>query len=248
MRTQTQSLMPALGEEFRGAREARGLTLSDVAEQIHIRSVYLAQIEKENWAAIGAPVYVRGFLRTYARFLGVDAEQAVAQFNATSAAGAPTSNANASSPAVPALQASGFSPILWVLGGIAAALVALVIYNSYTLSRAHRPSSLHRQTGVGSAPSSLGANRKVGHPHAVAPLRRTLSMRFTGASWVRVTIDGNVRMEGTFPSGTAKKFRGKRANVRAGNAGGVDLTVNGKHVGNLGATGNVAERTFALQE
>ena len=34
--------MPALGEEFRSAREARGLSLSDVAEQIHIRSVYLA--------------------------------------------------------------------------------------------------------------------------------------------------------------------------------------------------------------
>ena len=62
--------MPALGDRFRAAREARGLTLSDVAEQIRIRSVYLAAIEEENWSAIGAPVYIRGFLRTYARFLG----------------------------------------------------------------------------------------------------------------------------------------------------------------------------------
>ena len=45
--------MPALGEEFRSAREARGLTLSDVAEQIHIRSVYLHAIETEEWPAIG---------------------------------------------------------------------------------------------------------------------------------------------------------------------------------------------------
>jgi transcriptional regulator with XRE-family HTH domain len=64
--------MPALGERFRAAREARGLSLSDVAEQIRIRSVYLAAIEDDNWNAIGAPVYVRGFLRTYARFLGLD--------------------------------------------------------------------------------------------------------------------------------------------------------------------------------
>ena len=44
-----------LGERFRAAREARGLSLSDVAEQIRIRSVYLAAIEDENWNAIGAP-------------------------------------------------------------------------------------------------------------------------------------------------------------------------------------------------
>jgi cytoskeletal protein RodZ len=64
--------MAALGDEFRSAREARGLTLSDVAEQIHIRSVYLNAIETDDWGSIGAPVYVRGFIRTYARFLALD--------------------------------------------------------------------------------------------------------------------------------------------------------------------------------
>ena len=59
------------------------MSLSDVAEQIRIRSLYLAAIEDENWNAIGAPVYVRGFLRTYARFLGLDPEEAVAAFNRT---------------------------------------------------------------------------------------------------------------------------------------------------------------------
>lgn len=245
MRTQTQSLMPALGEEFRNAREARGLSLSDVAEQIHIRSVYLAQIEKENWSAIGAPVYVRGFLRTYARFLGIDAEQAVGKFNETSAAGTPVSNA--SSPALANPQASGFSAVLWIAGIIAAVLVAFVIYNSYTLSRAHRAVSVHWPTAGRSVPSASHPHQARRPPAAVKP-RQTLWLRFGAASWVRVTIDGNVRMEGTFPSGTVKKFRGKRANVRVGNAGGVDVTVNGKHVGKLGALGNVAERTFALQE
>src|ERR1700752_4411443 len=75
--------MPALGERFRAAREARGLSLSDVSEQIRIRSVYLAAIEEEQWSDIGAPVYIRGFLRTYARFLGLDPEEVVATFNAT---------------------------------------------------------------------------------------------------------------------------------------------------------------------
>ncbi|MGH7684815.1 MAG: helix-turn-helix domain-containing protein, partial [Vulcanimicrobiaceae bacterium] len=69
--------MPSLGDEFRVAREARGLSLSDVAEQLHIRSTYLQAIEEEDWPAIGAPVYVKGFLRTYARFLGVDPDHAI---------------------------------------------------------------------------------------------------------------------------------------------------------------------------
>ncbi len=73
--------MPAVGQRFREAREARGLTLAEVAEQIRIRAVYLDAIEKEDWSAIGAPVYIRGFLRTYARFLGLDAEEIVAAFN-----------------------------------------------------------------------------------------------------------------------------------------------------------------------
>ncbi len=72
--------MPALGEEFRAAREARNLSLSDVAEQIHIRTIYLQSIEDEDWSAIAAPVYVRGFIRTYARFLGLDAERIVEHY------------------------------------------------------------------------------------------------------------------------------------------------------------------------
>ena len=74
----------SLGERFRAAREQRGQTLSEVAEHLRIRSVYLAAIEDENWSAIGAPVYTRGFLRTYARYLNLDPEEAVAEYNARS--------------------------------------------------------------------------------------------------------------------------------------------------------------------
>ena len=55
---------------FALAREERGISLSEAAEQIRIRSVYLAAIEDETWSTIGAAVYIRGFIRTYARFPG----------------------------------------------------------------------------------------------------------------------------------------------------------------------------------
>jgi cytoskeleton protein RodZ len=113
--------MPSLGESFRDAREARGFALSDVAEQIHIRSIYLSSIENEDWAALGAPVYARGFIRTYARFLGLDTEAAVAHFNEWAAAQGPTVAATAGHSGSSAERGG---PSVWV---IASVLVAVLL-------------------------------------------------------------------------------------------------------------------------
>ena len=91
--------MAALGETFRKARESQGLTLADVAERIHIRDVYLTAIEAENWSAIGPAVYVRGFVRTYARCLGLDADAAIATLAGEARPGTPlASPANVPTP------------------------------------------------------------------------------------------------------------------------------------------------------
>ncbi|MBD5606710.1 MAG: helix-turn-helix domain-containing protein, partial [Candidatus Eremiobacteraeota bacterium] len=119
--------MPGLGDEFRAAREARHLTLSDVSEQIHIRSVYLQCIEDEEWSSIAAPVYVRGFLRTYSRFLGLDPESAVERFNAV------MGDAGVREPASVRQIGTrrGPSPWLWIAVGVAVLLVAFVGYKAY---------------------------------------------------------------------------------------------------------------------
>jgi hypothetical protein len=83
-------------------------------------------------------------------------------------------------------------------------------------------------------------------PPAVLPQTQTLAIYLTAPSWVRVTVDGNVSIEGTFPAGTTRTFHGKSALVRVGNAGGVHISVDGKAVGPLGGSGDVAERSFAL--
>src|SRR5947199_3162346 len=113
-----------LGERFRAAREERGVTLSEVGEQLRIRSVYLAAIEEENWKAIGAPVYIRGFLRTYARFLGLDPEEAVAEFNAATGPVVSVSG----SPAAPATGQRSLAPLIWIASAIAIGLIGFVIY------------------------------------------------------------------------------------------------------------------------
>ncbi|HET9030143.1 MAG TPA: RodZ domain-containing protein [Candidatus Aquilonibacter sp.] len=257
--------MAALGERFRAAREARGLSLSDVAEQIRIRSVYLGAIEDENWGAIGAPVYTRGFLRTYARFLGLDPEEVVEEFNRAS--GSSPSSAAPATPSSGGYSATverprNLSPFIWVASLVAVALIAFVFYNEFTLRQppAGNPAALPSNTPAvasadGSAQPSDGPDSAAASPAASGSpvpsptpslVPRTLEVRLSQASWIRVAVDGSVSMEGTFPAGTARVFHGKNAVVRIGNAGGVDLLVDGKSVGKLGGAGDVVERSFTL--
>ena len=69
--------MAELGQQLRAAREARGLGIDDVAQGTRIRPAYVRALEEERFADLPAPVYVRGFLRNYATFLGLDAEELI---------------------------------------------------------------------------------------------------------------------------------------------------------------------------
>jgi cytoskeletal protein RodZ len=241
--------MPGLGERFRVAREARDLSVSDVAEQIRIRSVYLTAIEDENWPVIGAPVYARGFLRTYARFLGLDPEESVAAFNQSLGTDSTTHGPSSPAPGPAADQAApsggarpqgsrSLLPLIWIASIVAALLVAYVVYNAVTF-----------RTGPAQvAIASPAPSRPVSPAARATPVVRpnTLSVHVTAPTWMRVTVDDSVSIEGTFPAGTTKTFHGKTALVRLGNAGGVEISVDGKRVGALGKMGDVVERSFAL--
>ena len=70
-----------IGESLRRARTERGLELATVSEAIKIRVRYLRALEAEDWDALPAPAYARGFLRTYATYLGLDADQVLKVYN-----------------------------------------------------------------------------------------------------------------------------------------------------------------------
>jgi cytoskeletal protein RodZ len=244
--------MSALGEEFRSAREARGLTLSDVAEQIHIRSVYLNAIENEDWKSIGAPVYVRGFIRTYARFLGLDAEAAVARFNQT----VPAERQSASVTASSLDEDDAPRPSLWAIVGIvlAVALVGFVgwEYWQYThgggapiAAATPAPQPAPSET-VRAASPAAAASAGPGAASPVPGRPHQLEIRLTQRSWLRVAIDGTTQLEGIFPAGTTRTFTGKVADVRAGNAGGVVIGLNGRPPAPMGKEGDVVEQRYPL--
>lgn len=61
-----------IGETLRAARRAQGRTLADAAEATRVRETYLAALEQDDFSVLGDEVYARGFLRSYARYLGLD--------------------------------------------------------------------------------------------------------------------------------------------------------------------------------
>jgi cytoskeleton protein RodZ len=252
VRPQRFAVMAALGEEFRSAREARGLTLSDVAEQIHIRSVYLNAIENEDWKAIGAPVYVRGFIRTYARFLGLDGEDAVARFNEQAPPDRPAHAASAAVDFGSDRERSG--PSWLAIGGglVALILVAFVVYEYWQYAKGGTASVPVAAASAAPQPAAVPAGSQSAAPSArpsaspAAAVHHQLAIRLVQRSWLRVTVDGATKIEGIFPAGTARTFAGSVAEVRAGNAGGVVVTVNGRSSGPMGKEGDVVEQRSPL--
>jgi cytoskeletal protein RodZ len=67
--------MNELGTRLVRAREARGLTLEDAERDTRISRRYLQALEAEQFEAIPAPVYARGFLRSYSQYLGLNAQE-----------------------------------------------------------------------------------------------------------------------------------------------------------------------------
>ena len=72
-----------LGNQLREAREALGLSLPDVEEATRIRRALLQALEEERYDDLPGDVYTKGFIRNYARFLGLDGDAMVADYNRT---------------------------------------------------------------------------------------------------------------------------------------------------------------------
>ena len=71
-----------IGNNLREARLRRRLDLVEAEQDTKIRSKYLAALETEDFDVLPGPVYTRGFLRTYARYLSLDPQMYIDEYNA----------------------------------------------------------------------------------------------------------------------------------------------------------------------
>jgi cytoskeletal protein RodZ len=74
--------MPTVAEQLRQAREARGLTVSQLADMTKIRTDHVRALEEGDYNVFSAPVYIRGFARTIAATVKLDPQKLVADVDA----------------------------------------------------------------------------------------------------------------------------------------------------------------------
>lgn len=70
----------SLGEKLRQAREERGISISEVAEQTRISSLYLEAIDADNYKILPGGIFNKGFVRSYAKYVGVDEQEALQDY------------------------------------------------------------------------------------------------------------------------------------------------------------------------
>ena len=93
-------------------------------------------------------------------------------------------------------------------------------------------------------PQSTPQGAVPGSPQPPAPLN--VAVVASGHTWIRTVADGATVYEGFLEAGDRQTWQAKRSlTVRVGNAGVVDITVNGKPLGPLGGSGQVYEHTFS---
>jgi cytoskeleton protein RodZ len=76
-------MAPTIGQKLHQARTERGVELSEVERATKIRAKFLEAMEEDRWGALPAPVYARGFLDIYARYLGLDQQALLDEYRQT---------------------------------------------------------------------------------------------------------------------------------------------------------------------
>lgn len=261
--------MSGIGEQLAAAREKRGMTVVDAARRLNIRSNFIAAMEREDWAAVGEPVYARGFLKNYARLVGADLVSALLEFDASAQPQpvAPIEHTQAPLPLheeraiVERIAQANATRHTWLLGSMTAMAAVLVFAVLYYTFIGPGPSSGQAQTAaadktvagaIAQSGSSQIFSNAAGSEQSVAaaPNKKgvVLRLQLTQDSWLAVTVDGKQVLYETLPAGTVRDFHANRAiSLRAGNAGGVIATVDGQQLGTLGQKGQVEERVFAVK-
>ncbi|MGA8260213.1 MAG: helix-turn-helix domain-containing protein, partial [Arenicellales bacterium] len=70
--------IPECGRRLRRTREQMGLSVDDVASELRLSSFQIRALEDDDWSQLPGTTYARGYLKAYARLLGLDAEQMLA--------------------------------------------------------------------------------------------------------------------------------------------------------------------------
>jgi len=233
-----------IGNNLRAARIRQKLELSQAEGDTRIRAKYLRALEDERFEVLPGPAYTKGFLRTYADYLGLDAQRFVEEYNARLA---PEEEPEAP-PQLRIRRSRRFvlAPRL-LAAAVLAAGIAVVAWQLSSNGGHHPtaapPPAQTRTTTRAALPTTPPAARQ---PPTVA---RIVLVARRGRCWLSVhqgSATGRLVYESTLEQGRTAHFVASRLWIRIGAPWNVDATLNGKAVQLPTATGDVVVTPAAL--
>ena len=250
---------PSIGSVLREARLAAGLTVDDVSGATRVRIAIVQAIEQDNFAACGGDVYARGHIRTLARAVDIDPAPLLEQF-AAAHGGLP-----APTPAAPLFEAERIRPERrgpnWTAAMVAAIVVVVAFVgftlfndgdsdNNSTTQVAGSTPSANKSPTPKSSPSKSEAPKPEASDSAIAAAPRDkVTVKISavdGRSWISVKDhNGRSLFDDTLNAGDSKTFTDQeQIDLVLGNAGAIQLYVNGKKIEDQFQPGQVERLSY----
>jgi len=249
--------MGNFGQRLKREREMRGVSLDEIAQATKIGTRSLRALEDEDFDRLPGGIFNKGFVRAYSRFLGIDEEQAVADYLiASGLESAPTE--------VEEVESDAAAAELWRRRSRAIAVTVLVLavlgYAGWWLYSTgwFKPKAPGRETHPASVGSSLPASTSAqaastpAKPTEKPPVAETgaaiggfaVTVRARGQCWVEITADGQ-REEVTLAAGGEKEIRAReKIDIKLGDVSAVDVSFNGEALPPFTGEARVRKLTF----
>ena len=233
-----QNESSSFGDWLRRQREMREISLRDIADRTKISLRYLEAMEADRFDLLPAAVFAKGFLREYARYVGLSPDDVVNHYLSVNhpeeqeaALRDDTkvrSRPKPVDPGQPPVRRHWSSGLLLAL--VAFVLLVLVSLAVWFVDRRHDRTASSRQAPpsvmVPPAPAPKPAAAPAAPPQPSAPLQ--VSLDFTQDCWVEAVIDGKNRSSELRVQGEALQLEAEKSVVLTlGNAGAVEVQVNG---------------------
>ncbi|MGA4839228.1 helix-turn-helix domain-containing protein [Streptomyces sp. G45] len=250
---------PSIGHVLRQARIDAGLSVDEISTSTRVRVPIVQAIEQDDFSRCGGDVYARGHIRTLARAVGVDPAPLLAQYDEGRGGRPP-----APTPAAPLFEAERIRSDPrrpnWT-AAMVAAIVAVIGFVAYTAFSGDDGDGGRQQVAEDTPPASGKPAPKPSAPKpadpkpdpsdsAIAGVPRdkvTVKVDATdGRSWISAKDhNGRLLFDGLLQQGESKTFQDKqKIDLVLGDAGAIQLFVNGKQVENEFEPGQVERLTY----
>lgn len=263
---QPHSELASFGEELRREREIRGISLKEISDATKISKRFLEAIERNDHKTLPAPVFTRGFVREYARYLGLNSEEIVNRYN-FAAVGDDRIEKSAHLERLtqpppqqelrdPNRPKRGIPPpyaridrSVYLLVAIVVALVGL----SYWAITEKRLRGNRPAVEATTAPR-IAAPRPAAVPETSPATPQDSKLRLVvdvvADSWIDLEADGKTVFKDVLPRGQRRTFEAnEQFRFRTiGNAAGVVLTLNDARLPALGGDGEVVKNRILDRE